>query len=291
LPGRRTTFNLETASMNNIPIHPAAQLLPEMTPEEYSQLVDDIAAHGQRDPVWLYHGEILDGRHRHRACLELGLEPRFQEYKGNDPIDFVISKNLHRRHLTESQRSMVAAGLAELKVGANQHTQGGLPRGTPSVAEAAEKCQTSPRSVARAKKVLKTGNRELINAVKNAKVSVHEAATVAELPDDEQKAVIEAGPKAIKAKAKEIAGKKAKGATTLRIVAAEEADTTTAELRADTESPEDQVSEFFEVLKRVCTLSKLVTPTIAARPLEDRERIDRKLRRVLGRLNQMIRHI
>jgi hypothetical protein len=75
--------------------------------------------------------------------------------------------------------------------------------------------------VERAKKVLKTGNRELINAVKDAKVSVHEAATVADLPEEERDATAKAGPKAIKDKAREITGaKKAQQATKARKAAA-----------------------------------------------------------------------
>ena len=57
---------------------------------------------------------ILDGRNRIRACLADGVEPRFVEFAGDDPIAFIISANIERRHLDESMRAMRAARLATL---------------------------------------------------------------------------------------------------------------------------------------------------------------------------------
>jgi hypothetical protein len=61
----------------------------------------------------LYQGQVLDGRHRYRACLELGIEPRSREYSGTDPLGLVVAVNLQRRHLTKSQRAVVALALEE----------------------------------------------------------------------------------------------------------------------------------------------------------------------------------
>ena len=87
--------------------HPVANIFPLMTGAEYDALVSDIAEHGQREAIWLHDGEILDGRNRYRACLDLGLVPEFREYTGDDPQSFVVSLNLHRRHLTREQRDEV----------------------------------------------------------------------------------------------------------------------------------------------------------------------------------------
>lgn len=87
--------------------HPVSNIFPLMAGAEFEALVSDIAEHGQREAIWLYDGMVLDGRNRLRACNELGLVPGFREYTGDDPQSFVVSLNLHRRHLTREQRDDV----------------------------------------------------------------------------------------------------------------------------------------------------------------------------------------
>ena len=89
--------------------HPASGIFPEMPPKDFRSLVDDIQDNGLREPIVLYEGKILDGNHRYRACSELGIEPCTVEYDGDAPMAFVLSSNIHRRHLTASQKAMVAA--------------------------------------------------------------------------------------------------------------------------------------------------------------------------------------
>jgi hypothetical protein len=91
-------------------VHPLAELIPPMSDEEYRELREDIEANGYRadEPTTLYEGKILDGRHRARVCEELGIFPPTRNYDGNDPEGFVISKNVHRRHLTPTERGLIA---------------------------------------------------------------------------------------------------------------------------------------------------------------------------------------
>lgn len=86
-------------------------LFPMMSEKELGELADDIAANGLIEPVVLYHGEVLDGRNRLAACELAGVEPHFAEVDGNvpSPTIYVLSKNLHRRHLTQSQKGAIAA--------------------------------------------------------------------------------------------------------------------------------------------------------------------------------------
>jgi hypothetical protein len=71
---------------SQLSIHPAADLFPAMSDEEYGRLRDDIAKNGQIMSIATYKGQVLDGRHRYRACLELGIEPKLKEYDGGDPV-------------------------------------------------------------------------------------------------------------------------------------------------------------------------------------------------------------
>jgi 16S rRNA G966 N2-methylase RsmD len=85
-----------------------------LTGDEFQQLAEDIAEHGLREPVWLWRDPddgveyLLDGRNRMAACAESGTEVTTRRYEGDDPIGFVVSLNVQRRHLTTGQRAMLA---------------------------------------------------------------------------------------------------------------------------------------------------------------------------------------
>jgi hypothetical protein len=98
--------------------HPLATIFRPLTDDELGQLVDDIRAHGLREPITLHpDGRVLDGWGRVTACRQACVTPTFRTFDASDPLAFVVSANLCRRHLTSSQRGMVAARIAHLKVG------------------------------------------------------------------------------------------------------------------------------------------------------------------------------
>jgi transposase len=90
--------------------HPDAALLPTMTETEFAALVDDIRKNGLREAIKLDHtGEwLVDGRHRDRACPEAGVTPCYERLpQGTDILAYIMSANLHRRHLTVEQRTEI----------------------------------------------------------------------------------------------------------------------------------------------------------------------------------------
>lgn len=123
------------------PVHPAAELFPLLEGVEFDDLVADIRDNGLHEPVWLFNDPdrgtvLLDGRNRVRACLAAAVEITTRWYSGDDPIGFVISENVKRRHLTTGQlglliletQKLYAAEAAKRK--AHGQTAPGRPRET-----------------------------------------------------------------------------------------------------------------------------------------------------------------
>lgn len=183
-------------------LHPAAELFPVMDEAAFAALVADIAAHGQREPILIFDGQVIDGRHRLRACEQLGLEPLVRQVSAGDgdPFGLVVSLNLHRRHLTESQRAMVASKLANLPLGSNQHAQ----ICAPSQEGAAQMLGVSRRLVQHARAVAENGSAELVAAVESGELAVSTAAHLAHLPADDQREVLAKTPDEIRAIAREV---------------------------------------------------------------------------------------
>ena len=123
----------------NLEHHNIANIFPMMQDNEYQGLLSDIRKNGLVQPIVLLEGKILDGRNRYKACLELGIDPEFEDYQGNDPAAYVVSQNLHRRHLNETQRASVAAKLADLENGEAGRNRSANLQSKTTRKEAAEK--------------------------------------------------------------------------------------------------------------------------------------------------------
>jgi len=115
-----------------------------MGPEEFSALKADIKANGQRESIWTWRGQIIDGRHRAQACEELGIQCGQREWGGEETqlVAFVVSLNLHRRHLNESQRALVAMRIANMDEG--------RPNKTASIEAVSQDAAASMLNVSRA---------------------------------------------------------------------------------------------------------------------------------------------
>jgi ParB-like chromosome segregation protein Spo0J len=192
-------------------VHPAAEIYPLMEGEELAALVADIQQNGLLEPIVLLDGKILDGRNRFTACREAGIEPRFVNSEPlADPIQYVISKNERRRHLTPSQCAAAAAKAdayheqqqkqAHQRKRASQNNDTGRAvrqlivgqRSGRSDDAVAKMFGTNRESLRQARRV-RQEDHQLFEEVKAGKVSLPQAIRhmdarplVAELPEDER---------------------------------------------------------------------------------------------------------
>lgn len=194
--------------------HEYANIFPMMKGDEFVAFADDIEANGLSEPIIVYKSQILDGRNRYESCRQKGIKPRFENFKGDDgaALRFVLSRNLHRRHLTPSQYAMIGAELRKqigehteairnekLKTGENpansplmQHCTNGEGRTSAELASEAIGGAASARSINKASDVLEQGSSALVDAVKSGDVTVDDAKKVLDLPKADQTAAVKA---------------------------------------------------------------------------------------------------
>jgi ParB-like chromosome segregation protein Spo0J len=177
--------------------HPIANIFPLMEGEEFDVLVEDIKANGLRAPITLYEGKILDGRNRYRAVVNAGHQYRlkdqdFKLYGEMKPLEFVISANVHRRHLDTSQRALTAARLVTTKLGDNQY------RGGVTIEAAAKMLNVSEALVKDAKNVLDKAAPVILEKVQNGKMRIGAVKEVLDKPKDQQQQALKEAAKALR---------------------------------------------------------------------------------------------
>lgn len=174
-------------------VHPAAEIFPMLTEDRFAELVTDIKENGLLEALTTdQDGALIDGRNRYLACAEAGIEPRYVTYKG-DPWRLVVSLNLYRRHLTDTQRAMVAGKLAVRLPGrpSEKESYDSITDASPTRRDAADLLQVSQVAVQRARKVQAKGSEELNRLTEEGKVPLYTAVRVAELPKDEQEMFVQ----------------------------------------------------------------------------------------------------
>jgi N6-adenosine-specific RNA methylase IME4 len=184
-----------------LPFHQLAKIFPPMRSEEFAELLHDVRQHGVREKITILDGKILDGRNRYTAALKAGIlkdddRPadcagifyKFVREVDGDPLAFVISRNLKRRHLNDDQRRMVAARLVNMGPG--------RPSETPAecgikVAEAAKMVNTDEAGNERARTVLANAALEIQTAIEHGKMTVAAGVQAAKLDPNKQRKIAE----------------------------------------------------------------------------------------------------
>lgn len=184
------------------PHHRYAQRFPFDDGPPLDELTADIATNGLREEIVLLDGETLDGRRRERACLKSGVTPRYRDFgsrpeDGDDPRAFVISHNIHRRHLSTSARAMIAAEFAEdiAEECSEREKAGTLAPKDARVGKASsiagELMNVSTKTVERAKNVRENGTPALQEAVLSGDIAVTDAETIVDEPAKVQDQIVD----------------------------------------------------------------------------------------------------
>lgn len=220
--------------------HPYADLYPRMTAERFAELVTSMRTRGfdAREPVvrvvtkvrppsgkgWIEKKLVVDGRHREDAGIEAGVRIVYSDHRYDEATDhaeglgdlltYVRTKNA-RRDLTDEQRVLIAAKIADLPRGRPANTpppmqakgktskaktenppRGGFPAPSSAApakkvtqAEAAKMMHVSERSVQRAKVVIDNAVPEIREAVESGRLPVAPAAAIAALPKPQQREI------------------------------------------------------------------------------------------------------
>lgn len=134
--------------------HALSAAFPSMPTSQFEELVEDIRVNGLVEPIVLFENQILDGWHRWSACQRADREAKYTVYEGNNPVEYVKSKNLHRRHLTESQRAMAVVACSEW---GKLSTGNAAAKSVDNFKKMAEEAQVGQDTVRRAKIAFEAG--------------------------------------------------------------------------------------------------------------------------------------
>lgn len=132
----------------------------------------------------MFEGSAIDGWHRYCACTQMGVAAIVKDFDGDaDPVAFVLSRNLHRRHLSASQRAMAVASCASWMPEGRpkNHAPGAeFPGGQvpKTIADLAHDAGVGQRTMERAARVEKNAAPEVAQAVAQGSLSVERAADI-----------------------------------------------------------------------------------------------------------------
>ena len=194
-----------SSSKPQYPFSSLALAFPDMSEPKFAALVGSIRERGLLEPITVWRGEIIDGRHRYRACIEAGVEPRYQHLDDAiDPRMFVIDKNAHRRDsMGTGQRAIAAWKLSRWSRPGGDRRSDGYRRGVdpfanlqngPDRKAAAELFHVSPRLIGYVSKILSEDSPatpEVRKAVEGGEIKVSDAARIIAQPAEVQREALE----------------------------------------------------------------------------------------------------
>jgi DNA modification methylase len=206
------------------------ELIPPLSDDEFSQLESNCLSEGIRDPLILWDETLVDGHNRYAISQKHGIGFKTKQLLFDD-IDqakvWIINNQLGRRNINDYCRlSLVKAKEEIVKAEAKERQLSGLKQfednDTVKQNSAERRYENQTRAILakeagvshdtydKFKKIEEGATPELKEKLKQSEVSINAAYSIATLPPEKQKEIIEnADPKAIKAVAKKIRSEEA----------------------------------------------------------------------------------
>ena len=163
-------------TVTTYPLDPCVELFPAMNSDEFNALKQSIQRNGQSEPILLFWGKVIDGRHRLKACQELGIEPKVETLSVKtyeQAKSMAFARNINRRNLATGQLALMAAIYCTRKPGHVKLAPANKP--PLSQSEAASLFGVSRDSVQRAVKVYCDGSKELNRQLASGETTLNEA--------------------------------------------------------------------------------------------------------------------
>jgi ParB-like chromosome segregation protein Spo0J len=171
--------------------HPLSAAFPDMSREEYSELLDSVREIGIQNPIVLFEDKIIDGWHRYRASVELDIEcPAIDLSEEINPVLFVIAQNVSRRSLSASQRALAIVTVNAWRRSGMKNKGALQEPPTKSNEELSDLSKTSKATIKRAKQVISDAVTEVIEAVQSGEIVIVKASEIAKLDKDKQVAAL-----------------------------------------------------------------------------------------------------
>lgn len=206
-----------------------------LTQDEHDALERSLLAEGCRDALVLWGDVLIDGHNRYGICSRHGIPfntVQNTRFKSMDDVHlWMIEQHLGRRSVSDYQRGVLALRKRDILEARRRSEQEQLRResegeAAPSTtdndsppwdpapklskADLAREAKLSPSQVTMIEKIHDHATAEVIEAMRVGAISLSAAATVASLPEDEQRAAARGGKDELKQAAKRVRDAKRK---------------------------------------------------------------------------------
>ena len=174
-----------------------ALMFPPLSPARYARLLASIRAHGLRRPIVVWRGQVIDGLHRLKACLEAGVEPRYEFLdEGEDPFEYLADENISLRAMTQNEKALAAYLMSQYSTPGRPRTAAANSAEMRNITqgEAAELVGVSTRLVSDASRVLSEDSPAvpaLREAVREWRIRCNDAAKVVARPPEMQNRAVD----------------------------------------------------------------------------------------------------